>query len=70
MTTSNPAPGKPADDRNRDEEQRPGSPPTSAYVPEGSKSSTESHKTRTDPTTGAPNEGAPEPADSEADRGD
>jgi len=70
MTTSNPAPDQPADDRNRDDEQRPGSPPTSAYVPAGSKPSTDSDKTRTDPATGAPNEDTPEPADSKVDRGD
>ncbi|MGQ3018728.1 hypothetical protein [Phenylobacterium sp.] len=62
----NPTP--PADDRNRDGEQRPGSPPSSAYVPKGSEESTHSDKTRTDPDTGAPANDDPEPADSQADR--
>ena len=62
------APASPGDDRNRDDEQRPGSPPTSAYVPAGSEGSTHSEKTRTDPDTGAPASYDPEPADSKADR--
>jgi hypothetical protein len=62
------APTSPGDDRNRDDEQRPGSPPTSAYVPAGSEDSTQSDKTRTDPATGAPASDDPEPADSDADR--
>lgn len=56
------------DRRNRDDEQRPGSPPTSAHVPAGSEASTHSDKTRTDPDTGAPANRDPEPADSKADR--
>ena len=59
---------QPGDDRNRDDEQRPGSPPTSAYVPQGSEESTHSDKTRTDPDTGAPANDDPEPARSETDR--
>ncbi|MDP1874092.1 hypothetical protein [Phenylobacterium sp.] len=55
-------------DRNRDAEQRPGSPPTSAYVPKGSENSTHSDKTQTDPDTGAPANSDPEPADSKTDR--
>ncbi|WP_333588142.1 hypothetical protein [Phenylobacterium sp.] len=60
----------PADDRNRDQEQRPGQPPKSAYVPAGSEDSTHSDKTRTDPETGAPANDAPEPAQSQTDRHD
>jgi hypothetical protein len=62
------APAPSGDDRNRDDGQRPGSPPTSAYVPAGSESSTHSDKTRTEPDTGAPAGDDPEPADSQADR--
>lgn len=61
-------PSSPGDERNRDDEQRPGSPPTSAYVPEGSEDSTHTSKTRTDPDTGAPANKDPEPARSEVDR--
>lgn len=63
-------PSEPGDDRNRDEEQRPGVPPRSAYVPPGEKGSTESDKTQTDPTTGEPHGKAPEPAKSRHDQGD
>lgn len=71
---SSPAPqgeeSQAGDDRNRDDAQRPGSPPTSAYVPQGAEDSTHSDKTRTDPDTGAPAHDDPEPAKSEADRRD
>jgi len=60
----------PADDRNRDDEQRPGEPPRSAYVPKGSEASTHSEKTRTDPATGAPATDAPDPAESRTSRRD
>lgn len=60
----------PADDRNRDDEQRPGTPPKSAYVPKGSAASTHTDKTRTDPETGAPSTQAPAPAESDTSRRD
>jgi hypothetical protein len=59
MPTSNP------DERlNRDEDQKPGSPPRSATEPAGSKGSSQTSKTMTDPQTGAPTPGpqAPNPA--------
>lgn len=69
---SDPAPNATpsGDDRNRDDEQRPGQPPRSAYVPPGEKGSTESDKTQTDPTTGEPHKGAPDPARSRHDQRD
>lgn len=70
MSDEAPRAGEPGDDRNRDDEQRPGVPPRSAYVPAGEKDTTESAKTRTDPTTGEPHAAAPEPARSRHDQGD
>ena len=66
-TPASPARSQDAD-RNRDGAQRPGSPPTSAYVPVGAEETTHSEKTRTDPDTGAPVEGDQEPAASKTDR--
>ena len=40
---------------NRDDEQKPGRPPRTAYEPEGSEASAQTPKTMTDPATGAPN---------------
>ncbi|MDO8900981.1 MAG: hypothetical protein Q7V15_06465 [Phenylobacterium sp.] len=68
MSDTKPPGAQPGHDRNRDDEQRPGSPPTSAYVPEGSEDSTHSDKTQTDPDSGAPANADPEPADSKIDR--
>jgi len=47
---------------NRDEDQKPGSPPRPATEPKGSEGSSKSPKTATDPATGEPQGGAPEPA--------
>jgi hypothetical protein len=49
------------DDWNRDDEQKPGVPPRSAYEPKGSKGSSRSAKTMTDPATGAPDAKRPAP---------
>jgi hypothetical protein len=46
---------------NRDDDQKPGSPPRSATEPVGSEGRAGSAKTMTDPATGAPNARAPEP---------
>ena len=47
---------------NRDEDQKPGSPPRSATEPAGAKGSSRSAKTRTDPATGEPRKAPPNPA--------
>jgi hypothetical protein len=47
--------------RNRDDDQKPGSPPRPATEPAGSKGSGRTAKTATDPATGAPTRGAPAP---------
>jgi len=70
MSDEAPRAGEPGDDRNRDDEQRPGVPPRSAYVPAGEKDTTDTDKTRTDPTTGEPHKEAPQPARSKHDRRD
>jgi hypothetical protein len=46
---------------NRDDDQKPGSPPRSATEPCGAKASARSTKTRTDPATGAPRKAPPKP---------
>jgi hypothetical protein len=48
--------------RNRDEDQKPGSPPRSATEPAGAKGSSRSAKTQTDPQTGEPRKTPPKPA--------
>jgi hypothetical protein len=53
---------------NRDDEQKPGAPPRTAYEPRGSEGSTRTDKTLTDPATGEPNRRPPAPGRSEADR--
>jgi hypothetical protein len=52
---------------NRDEDQKPGSPPRPASEPKGSEGSNRNAKTMTDPATGAPQPGAPAPNQSDAD---
>jgi hypothetical protein len=47
---------------NRDDDQKPGSPPRSATEPAGAKGSSDSAKTRTNPQTGEPRKAPPEPA--------
>lgn len=47
--------------RNRDDDQKPGSPPRPATEPAGSRGSSRTPKTATDPATGAPTPGAPAP---------
>jgi hypothetical protein len=47
---------------NRDEDQKPTSPPRSSTEPAGAKGSTRTAKTQTDPATGQPNKGAPKPS--------
>jgi hypothetical protein len=46
---------------NRDNEMKPGAPPRTAYEPKGSEGSTASRKTATDPASGAPSRGPPDP---------
>lgn len=53
---------------NRDEEQKPGAPPRTAYEPKGSEGSSRSPKTMTDPASGAPDTERPEPDRSAHDR--
>ena len=55
---------------NRDDAQKPGSPPRPATEPKGSKGSSKSAKTMTDPATGEPARGAPKPARSTVDETD
>ena len=55
-----------ADDRNRDDQLKPGSPPRSATEPSGG--GVRSNKTATDPSSGAPNTGAPTPNRAKADQ--
>ncbi|HEY8572463.1 hypothetical protein [Phenylobacterium sp.] len=51
---------------NRDDEQKPGDPPRTAYEPKGSEGSSRNAKTMTDPVTGEPQKGAPEPNQADA----
>jgi hypothetical protein len=53
--------------RNRDEDQKPGSPPRPASEPAGSRGSSRTSKTATDPATGAPAPGAPAPNQARSD---
>jgi hypothetical protein len=46
---------------NRDDDQKPGSPPRSATEPAGAKTSSDSAKTLTDPQTGEPRKAPPKP---------
>ena len=50
---------------NRDDEQKPGSPPRTAYEPKGSEGSARTSKTLTDPATGEPRPSRPAPARSD-----
>jgi hypothetical protein len=50
---------------NRDDEQKPGAPPRTAYEPRGSEGSTRTNKTLTDPASGAPTTRRPAPNQSE-----
>ena len=52
---------------NRDDEQKPGAPPRTAYEPKGAEGSTRTSKTRTDPASGAPVTDRPAPNGSERD---
>ncbi|HLZ75214.1 hypothetical protein [Phenylobacterium sp.] len=47
---------------NRDDDQKPGSPPRPATEPAGAHGSSRSDKTRTDPATGEPRKSPPKPA--------
>jgi hypothetical protein len=47
--------------RNRDEDQKPGTPPRPATEPAGSQGSSRTSKTATDPATGAPSDGPATP---------
>jgi hypothetical protein len=47
--------------RNRDEDQKSGSPPRPATEPAGAQGSSRTSKTMTDPATGEPRPGAPAP---------
>jgi hypothetical protein len=49
------------DDWNRDDEQKPGVPPRTAYEPKGSEGSARTSKTQTDPASGAPTTDRPAP---------
>ncbi len=51
---------------NRDDDQKPGSPPRPATEPAGSQGSSQTPKTATDPATGAPTSEAPAPNQAQA----
>jgi hypothetical protein len=53
--------------RNRDDDQKPGSPPRPATEPGGLQGSSRTPKTATDPATGAPTPGAPAPNQARSD---
>lgn len=53
---------------NRDDEQKPGSPPQPAYTPDGAEGSTKTAKTLSDPATGAPTGQPPETNRAESDQ--
>ena len=55
---------------NRDDEQKPGSPPRSAYEPKGAEGSSRSPKTATDPATGEQRKAPPAPNRSDVDQTD
>ncbi|RAK55050.1 hypothetical protein [Phenylobacterium soli] len=46
---------------NRDDEQKPGAPPRTAYEPDGAEGSEKTSKTLTDPATGEPRRGPQAP---------
>jgi hypothetical protein len=46
---------------NRDDEQKPGAPPRTAYEPNGAEGGARNAKTLTDPASGEPLPGAPAP---------
>jgi hypothetical protein len=52
---------------NRDDEQKPGAPPRTAYEPKGSEGSAKNGKTATDPASGEPSARPPAPNRSAAD---
>jgi hypothetical protein len=54
-------------DWNRDDEQKPGAPPRTAYEPKGSEGSARNEKTATDPASGEATTDAPAPNRSGAD---
>lgn len=62
MAAEHPAPTDAS--RNRDDQMKPGAPPRSVTEPAGSRGSSDSPKTHTDPATGAPHDAPPEPAGS------
>jgi hypothetical protein len=59
-------PHRNAENLNRDEEQKPGSPQRPSTEPRGSEGSSRNAKTMTDPATGAPDTGAHRPNQSNA----
>lgn len=54
---------------NRDEEQKPGDPPRTAYEPRAAEGSSRNDKTLTDPATGEPQPGTPKPNGADIDAG-
>lgn len=56
-----PTPPRQGDQWNRDDEQKPGAPPRTAYEPEGSEGSERTSKTLTDPASGEPRGAPPAP---------
>ena len=58
------------EDYNRDDEQKPGRPPRSAYEPQGAEGSSRNAKTLTDPASGEPQKGPRAPAASDSDETD
>jgi len=46
---------------NRDDEQKPGAPPRTAYAPQGGEAAARNAKTQTDPASGERQPGAPAP---------
>ena len=66
-----PPPDSPRDlkkEWNRDDAQKPGAPPRTAYEPKGSEGSSRTDKTLTDPVSGEPNAGPQAPNRSDAER--
>jgi len=55
---------------NRDDDQKPGRPPRMSQEPKGSEGSSRNAKTLTDPASGEPLPGAPEPNRSQSDEKD
>ena len=54
-------------EKNRDDQMKPGDPPRPATHPDGSERSTRNPKTLTDPATGEPLPGKPKPAGADVD---